>query len=457
MKLLDTVGRAFKAASQTIGVLFGRSAGGWRTSTLSGRGAFNYAASVGDGRGNAIVVACVEAFVTAFSEAPLRVQRIQGKDLVPVPDHPMIQLLARPNPYYSGVLLLKAFVSDWLLGNAYLLKVRGGSVGATRGRVVELYWIPSSQIEPRWDANNGEYIGWYDYTVDGQIYRYDPSDVVHLRNGFDPTNVRKGLSRLAALLREIATDDEAANFSAALLRNMGVPGLVISPSDRDTELTEADAETIKAQAAQRYGGDNRGATMVVSAPINATSFGFNPQQMDLKALRRVPEERISAAVGVPAIVAGLGAGLDRSTYSNMEEAREMFYETSIVPAYRLFAAEFHSQLVSDFEDVNRVVVDFDISKVRVLQADEDALHTRIREDVKAGLLTINQGREKLGWDQLDGCDVLLLPVSVMATDPATLLESAQAAPEPMPTPVPAAVPAVDALPIPKALTNGVHA
>jgi hypothetical protein len=78
--------------------------------------------------------------------------------------------------------------------------------------------------------------------------------------------------------------------------------------------------------------------------------------------------------------------------------------------------------------------------------------------VKAGLLTINQGREKLGWDQLDGCDVLLLPVSVMATDPATLLESAQAAPEPMPAPVPAATPAVPPVVPPKALTNGaVHA
>jgi hypothetical protein len=47
---------------------------------------------------------------------------------------------------------------------------------------------------------------------------------------------------------------------------------------------------------------------------------------------------------------------------------------------------------------------------------------------------------------------------VMATDPATLLESAQAAPEPMTTPVPAAVPAVFPAVPSKALTNGaVHA
>ena len=53
----------------------------------------------------------------------------------------------------------------------------------------------------------------------------------------------------------------------------------------------------------------RGKPHVSTAPIRIEQFGFSPEQMSLKDLRRLPEERISALLGIPAIVAGLGAGL----------------------------------------------------------------------------------------------------------------------------------------------------
>ena len=51
---------------------------------------------------------------------------------------------------------------------------------------------------------------------------------MHFRFGLDPENDRKGRSPLAGVLREVFTDDEAANYTASLLRNMGVPGIIVS-------------------------------------------------------------------------------------------------------------------------------------------------------------------------------------------------------------------------------------
>ncbi len=56
-----------------------------------------------------------------------------------------------------------------------------------------------------------------------------PEDVVHFRHGINPRNIRMGLSPLDGVIREIFVDLESSNFVASLLRNMGVPSVVISP------------------------------------------------------------------------------------------------------------------------------------------------------------------------------------------------------------------------------------
>jgi hypothetical protein len=118
--------------------------------------------------------------------------------------------------------------------------------------------------------------------------------------------------------------------------------------------------------------------------------------MDLKVLHRVPEERISAVLGVPAIVAGLGAGLDRATYSNFREAREAFTETKLIPLWRSLAATLSMSLLPDFGDTTSTIVEFDITDVRALSDDQDAQATRLKTLVEAGIITVDEARAELG-------------------------------------------------------------
>ncbi len=410
-----------KAAASFVLRFAGRP--GWSWSTL-GATRYDYAAAVGDGRQSALIMACVRWAMRTFPEAPLRVlSKTGGGDLDPLPDHALAQLLARPNPAYSGLHLIAATVADRMLtGNAYWVKVRSGA-----GRVVQLWWIPSTALEPQWPDDGSEFISHYEYTVDVNKLTVRKEDVVHFRVGFDPRNIRKGLSDLQALFREVATDDEAANWTASLLRNMGVPGVVIAP-ETGVSIDPDAAARLKDGFRDRFAGDRRGEAMVVSAAVKVTSLGFSPQQMNLKDLRRVPEERVTAVLGIPAIVVGLGAGLDRSTFSNFAEAREAAYESHVIPEQRLMAAEIETQLLPDFGDPARLVVEHDYSNVRVLQDDRNALAQREVLLVGGGVKTINEGRQAMGLEPLPEGDVLYVPNSVTATDPAELL----AEPEPVP-------------------------
>lgn len=389
-----------------------------------GRTRYDYQIDVGDGTSNAIVMTCIDWVCRVFPEAPIVVASINadGED-VPQPRHPMKLLLDMPNEYYPGELLWSATLADrGLSGNAYWVKRR-----SAQDRVVELYWVPSDTMEPRWEGN--DFITYYEYRPDSTVepIRIPVRDVVHFRYPrFDKRNNRKGASPLAPLLREIFTDDEAANWTASTLRNAGVPPVVLSPANADLTPTREELEETKSRYQDVTTGDNRGKVLVMTGATKVDRLGFSPTEMDLRELRRIPEERIPAAFGLNAMVLSLGAGLDRSTYSNYEQAFRSAYRGNIVPTQRLMASELETQLLADFGAIERLKLEFDTSKVQELQEDEDAKHARFREDLNAGGISLNEFRDAIGLDPLDGedGDVFYIPSTVTPTNPDELIPEA---------------------------------
>lgn len=369
-----------------------------------GRSGFDYRGEVGNGLGSSTVAAPVLWVARTFPEAPpaLWRQRENGQE-EQLRTHDMLKLLQRPNEYYTGPILWMATTTDWMAdGNAYWLKRRSRA-----GMPVELWWTPSWMIEPRGDETT--FITHYEYSVDGQVFRVDPEDVVHFRFGLDPDDPRKGYSPLKSVLAEVFTDDEAARFTATLLRNMGVPGLVISPEKGSPAPSDDDVKATKAYMGQAFSGDRRGEPLIMSGPTQVEQFGFSPEQMLLRELRRIPEERVTAVLGIPAIVAGLGAGLDRSTFTNMAEAREAAYEAGIIPMQRIMGEDVRFQLLPDFgEDPFEWRFAFDLSKVRVLQ--EDLYRQAQRYDllIRGGWAMVAEGRRPMGLEVVDERDNIFI-------------------------------------------------
>jgi phage portal protein BeeE len=77
-----------------------------------------------------------------------------------------------------------------------------------------------------------------------------------------------------------------------------------------------------------------------------------PNTNIVEAFKSSPEEieaRICAALNVPPIVAGFKVGLDRSTYSNYEEARRSFYSETIDPLLTRLSGVLTKGLGEDIE------------------------------------------------------------------------------------------------------------
>lgn len=377
------------------------------------RSNYDYAAAVGDGTRSSTVMAPLLWMMRAFPEAPPSLCREQadGQD-EPITDHEMLRLLRRPNPFFSGPVLWMATLADYVVdGNAYWLKIRDKG-----GQVRELWWAPRWMVEPKGDEST--FISRYEYRPGGgaDMIPFSVDDVVHFRFGADADDARKGYSPLKSVLREVFTDEEAANFTASLLRNMGVPGIVVSPEVGVT-INDGDAEETKKYVKAMFTGDKRGEALVMTGATKIQQFGFSPEQLTLKELRRVPEERVSAVIGVPAIVAGLGAGLDRSTFTNYKEAREAAYEQAVIPLQRLMAEELWFQLLPDFEDPETLwswKAGFDLSNVRALQEDRFNLARRLDLGVRGGWILVSSAKRANGEKVLAGDDIYLRQMNLVA-------------------------------------------
>ena len=337
------------------------------------------------------VLACLRARLSAYLEAPLLVWEGESPTQRNVlPDHPAAALLASPNPFFTGRGV--RWYVQWCKvvdGNAYVRKIR-----SRIGQPVELWPVSPARMTPVSDGR--AFIRAYKYEyAPGKFDLVPPEDIIHFRTGLDDTDHRKGCSDLKALVREIASDEAATAFAEELLDNYAMPGLIITAGE---PITREQALAAKQAVQESFGKGNRGMAAVLSGNGTAEAFGLSPKDLDLHALHRLPEERISAVLGVPAIVAGLGAGLDRATYANYKEAREAFIEQTILTEYATDEEVWTIGLLREFDSDPQHLFAHDISQMRALQDDKDALWARVTTAFEKGLLPQETALAELGYD-----------------------------------------------------------
>jgi phage portal protein BeeE len=167
--------------------------------------------------------------------------------------HPLLDLLARPNPRQDGASLLEAVSSHLLLaGNAYLEAVAIDR--EAKPNVRELYALRPDRMKvvPGPD-------GWplaYEYTVAGQTVRFDQGaalpPILQLTL-FNPLDDYYGLSPLEAAAVAVDTHNAAAKWNKALLDNAARPsGALVYAGPEGAVMSDAQFERLKKELSDQY-------------------------------------------------------------------------------------------------------------------------------------------------------------------------------------------------------------
>jgi HK97 family phage portal protein len=351
----------------------------------------DYVAEAGDTWRNAAVAICLGWRGDNLAEPEPVTERLaaDGKTWEVQANHPLTRLLRKPNPYYGWGTLIKAWDMSWTTdGNAYWMLASG-----LDGMPMGIYPIPHFRIWPRWDTSGNQYIGWWDYQVDGRIIKLKPEAVVHFRDGVDPYYDRLGISPLKSNLREVCSDNQFAGYTAALARNMGVVPYVISPKDANATIDPDDQDAISERFSERTTGENRGKPLVSSGSITVDRLALSPEEMAIDKITRVPEARICACCKIPAQVVGLAVGQEMKTYANYSQARKAAYEDGLIPALKALATIVTEKLLPMLGDPARERFRFDFSKVAGLGEGQDAKASRFGDAYQKNRgVTLNEYR-----------------------------------------------------------------
>jgi len=338
--------------------------------------------------GNPVGFRAVKLIAEAAAALPLVLQDAERR----YEAHPVLDLVARPNPLQGRAELFEALYGQLLLsGNAYVEAV-GGEAGAP----VELHVLRSDRMSlvPGPD-------GWpvaYDYTVGAKKHRFvlgdAPSPICHVKN-FHPQDDHYGLSALQAAASAVDVHNAASAWSKALLDNAARPSGAIVYRGADGEGTlSADQydRLLSEMEAYHVGARNAGRPMLLEGGLDWKPMGFSPSDMEFQKTKEAAAREIATAFGVPPMLLGIPGD---ATYANYQEANRAFYRLTVLPLVGKVTAALAHWLAGFTGETMALKPDLD--QVPALAAERDQQWKRVAE---ADFLTAAEKRALLGLPKL---------------------------------------------------------
>lgn len=347
---------------------------------------------------NVWVYACINAIATSSADIPLLLYERKGKEKIEIDEHPLLDLLKKPNEFQSGRELREEWARYLLLsGRSFIEKTQGFS------NVAELWALRPDWIAPV--PSTQDMIGGYLFRADGGVEKQLRADQVMMWRLFDPLSSLDGRSPLQVASKIIDMDASANDWNKALLDNGGSPPGVITTTSTLDDTTFA---RMTSQIRKMFGGRrNVGKFPLLEGGLTYQSTGLSPKDIMFKDLKLMNRIEICAAFNVPPEIVGDG---QNKTYSNYQEARSSFYEETVLPFAGKFIDMLNTQLVPLFGP--NLTLEINIDQVEALQENTDSKWKRITEAVDKGILTPDEGRYELGYGPKKGkADELRDPAS----------------------------------------------
>ena len=328
--------------------------------------------------------------VRLIAEAVASIPFLLYEDEAEITEHPLLDVLARPNPMQSGPELVEAFLSFLQVsGNGYLELV------SMQGDPRELYALRPDRMKVVTGAD-----GWpeaYEYSVPGGKTVFEQAGqapILHLRL-FHPLDDHYGMSPLEVAAGAIDVHNAGNAWTKALLDNSARPSgaLVYKGPDGAPNLSEEQFQRLKDELDTNIQGvSNAGRPLLLDGGLSWVSMSLSPQDMSFIEARHVAAREIALTFGVPPMLLGIPGD---NTYANFREANLALWRQTVIPLARKLVASLNGWLAPRFGNGLRLAYDFD--DVPALASERDGLWQRL---TAAPFLTDDEKRAALGYEPL---------------------------------------------------------
>jgi HK97 family phage portal protein len=271
-------------------------------------------------------------------------RRNQG-ELVEIETHPLLDLLDRPNPFHTGLDLMKLVQTyQDLVGETYLVKQRNGL-----GVLSALYPVPAHWVISTPTPSNPTFrVSWRGWQ--GQIPETEMLWIKH-PDPTDPYGRGSGLGK--TLSDELDTDEYAAKHVRSFFFNGARPDFMAWPKGNEPA---KDSEVRRLE--QDWTNKNQGfwrafKPYFLTREMGVYEFEKDFSKLQMKELREFQRDLIINVFGMSPEALGVAIGADRA---HAEAAEYQLTKNVVLPRQEFLRATLQERLVPEYDE--RLILDF---------------------------------------------------------------------------------------------------
>lgn len=317
-------------------------------------------------------------------------------------DHPLLQLLEKPNPEQGyGEWCTAEFAFLLNAGNSYTEGL-APLTGPNAGRPKELWTLRPDRMKILPDRKKR--IGGYRYEVGNDRTDYKLQEIMHLKL-FAATDDWYGLSPVAVAATIIDQMNSGNDWNTALLQNYArPPGALVAKG----VLSDEQFSKLDEQITSRWSGvRNARRPFLLEGGLEWQDFANTPSEMDWLSGKAAAGRDIAIGMGIPSELLGDSAN---KTYSNVQEAWKHLYKDLCLPLLDMYIYKLNMWLTPRFD--TGIKLAFDPEQIEALQEDQAAKITRL---AAAHWMSVDEKREATGKPLLGGKEgeAILVPSSMI--------------------------------------------
>jgi HK97 family phage portal protein len=331
-----------------------------------------------------IVNRAVNMLVDDCAEIPATVgDATKGNSVVKGIKRSRVELLLNiePNPFQDINTFRRNLIIDMIIDGNIFIYFDG----------VHLYHLPSADMTIH--ASDTTYVEKYTYK---ERITYSPSEIIHIKeNSF--YSIYRGVPRLSPALRTIQLMMSMRKFQDNFFKNGAVPGLVLkSPNTLSEKIKDRMLQSWQARYKPDAGGRR---PLILDGGIEVDKISnVNFKELDFQAAISENEKIILKAIGIPPIL------LDSGNNANIRPNMRLYYLETVLPIVRKI--NFAMERFFGF------VVKEDVTDIPALQPELADQASYFASLVNTGIMTPNEARKILGYDEIEGHSDLRVPANI---------------------------------------------
>ena len=391
----------------------------WQTITIGGYGGDEKSADLLNeyvGWTYANIVAIAEA----VSEIKIQLFELKkGDQIEEIKEHPILELLHRPNQYMTKREFIQLLTIYRLLTGESPIRIK--SISAIPS---ELHTIDPLTLDPIIGRTKDGYEMVVKYeeidNFNGQINKIElkPEEVIFIKN-MNPRNKWRGLGVVEAAQNSIDTLQYSEMYNMNFFKNSAVPFTVLYT---DQKLNDTVMGRLKNSWDNNYRGvKNSFKTAVLEAGLKVERLQATSKDMDFIEQQRFLRDKLMAMFKTTKIALGITEDVNRA---NAEASEYVFMKNCIRPKMAQLVESLNEFLLPIFDPEGKYFLDFEdpVPKDRAVLVNEySAAHNK--------WLTTNEIRNLEGFEDVEGGDEIWQVASLM---PMTIaLDNAENPPEPV--------------------------